>query len=86
MALINPKHEINLKISFEIDEEEAQALNVLSQYGDEAFVKAFAEKLSPESMRLHNKGLRKFLKSCRETIPNILEKTEQARRTFRNHK
>jgi hypothetical protein len=83
MALINAKHDLQLKVTFEISEEEAQALNVISQYGDEAFIKAFAEKLSPESMRLHNKGLRKFLKSCRESIPRILEQTEMARKTFK---
>ena len=83
MALINSRHSIHLKFSFEIDEEEAQALNAISQYGDDAFIKAFAEKLSPESMRLHQKGLRKFLKSCRESIPHVLEKTESARREFK---
>ena len=69
---ISPNVKINCKIVFEINEEEARALEALSGYGEDAFIEAFYEKLGKHYMLSHEAALRSFLKGIRETFPNIL--------------
>lgn len=45
MATITQKPQVTLELHFKIDEAEALALDALVGYGDDAFIKAFKEKL-----------------------------------------
>lgn len=45
MAKIVGKANVDLRMFFEVDEIEARALDALSGYGDDAFIKVFYEHL-----------------------------------------
>ena len=79
MAKANGKPVVTVTVAFEIDEEEARALDALSGYGDEAFVKAFYEKLGQAYMRDHEQGLRRFLKTIRDVVTPAMSQADKAR-------
>lgn len=80
---VNPK--LDISISFTINEEEARALDALSGYGDDAFIKVFKEKLGETYMKNHEQGLRSFLRSIRTIVSGGLATLEQARQLFREY-
>lgn len=82
-ATVNPK--LDISISFTINEEEARALDALSGYGDDAFIKAFKEKLGEAYMKNHEQGLRSFLRSIRAIVSGGLATLEQSRQLFREY-
>lgn len=65
MATITGKPNIDLRVTITIDEAEARALDALVGYGDDAFIKAFKEKLGECYIRDHEVGLRKFFQDIR---------------------
>lgn len=73
---------VELKLTFELDEVEARALDALAGYGDDAFVKAFYELLGKHYMQEHESGLRSFLKSIRQSVPGHLVRIDNARKAF----
>ena len=79
MARITQKTTLDLCITFSVNEEEARALEALAGYGDDAFIKAFYEKLGSHYMSRHEQGLREFLCSIRAIIPKELYKINRAR-------
>lgn len=83
MVKINEKIDVSLKLTFEVSEPEARALEAMAGYGDDAFVKAFYDKLGKAYMDKHEAGLRAFLKSMRETLPNILFRVDEARKAIK---
>jgi hypothetical protein len=82
MAKLTAQPKIELKLRFDIDEEEARALDALAGYGDDAFINVFYEKLGAAYMRDHEDGLRRFLKSVSEFVPGYLSKVNEARKVF----
>ena len=79
MVVVHGTADVQLQLKFEVNESEARALDALCGYGDDAFVCAFYEKLGKAYMEKHEGGLRSFLKSCRQTLPGILSKVDDAR-------
>ena len=86
MARIIGSAKLDLVLTFTISESEARALDGLAGYGDDAFITAFYERLGKSYMRDHEQGLRLFLKSIREFIPNQLRLIDDARKTLAGEK
>ena len=82
MASITPKPTINVDVQFVIDEVEARALDAMAEYGDDAFVEVFYEKLGKAYMQKHEQGLRRFLNSIRSQMPGVLGRIDSARKAF----
>lgn len=82
MAEIIGRPNVNLDLTFRINEAEARALDDLAGYGDDAFIAAFYEKLGKAYMEKHEAGLRSFLCSVRKFIPGELSKLDRARQAF----
>lgn len=82
MAQICNSTDINLKVTFVVNEAEARALDALVGYGDDAFVKVFYEKLGQAYMAPNEAGLRSFFKSIRSEMPGILTRLDKARESF----
>ncbi len=82
MAEIIGRPNVNLDLTFRINEAEARALYDLAGYGDDAFIKVFYEKLGKCYMEKHEAGLRSFLCSVRNFLPSELSKLDQARQAF----
>ena len=82
MAIITQKPEIKLEAHFKVDESEIRALDGLVGYGDDAFIKQFYDFLGKSYLEPHEQGLRKFFKSIRDQIPQMLGKINDARRVF----
>ncbi len=83
MAKITGIPTVRLAITFELNEAEARALDALSGYGDDAFIKVFYESLGKSYMQDHEAGLRTFLVTIREVLPGILARADKARKSFR---
>lgn len=77
-ASVNPI--ITVVVRFEINEQEARALDALAGYGDDAFIEAFYEKLGKVYMQKHEAGLREFLKSIRTVVGPAISKVDTARK------
>ncbi len=82
MAKVTEQPNVELKLTFTINEGEARALDALAGYGDDAFIKHFYDKLGKAYMESHEKGLREFLKTCREFLPSSLSRLDNARKGF----
>lgn len=83
MAKITQKTTLDLCITFSVNESEARALEALAGYGDDAFIKAFYEKLGKYYMRDHEQGLREFLRSIRQIVPGELSRIDRAREALK---
>lgn len=82
MAEIIGVPNVNLDLTFRINEAEARALYDLAGYGADEFIKAFYEFLGKSYMVKHEAGLRSFLSSVRKFIPGELSKLDEARQAF----
>jgi hypothetical protein len=82
MAKITGIPAIEITTTFTVSESELRALEALAGYGDDAFITHFYEKLGKAYMLKHEAGLREFLKSIRNTVGPILNRTDQARKIF----
>ncbi len=79
---IEAKPNIDLRVTLSINEVEARALDALTGYGHDEFIKAFYQFLGQHYMAPHEAGLRSFLASIRDTLPVILANTDTARKAF----
>lgn len=82
MASIAAKPTIELEVLIKLKEEEVRALDALTGYNDDAFIKTFYEHLGRHYMEPHEQGLRTFFKSIRDIVPGIIHKTDEARKLF----
>ncbi len=82
MAKFVQSAKVELNLVLGVGEDEARALDALAGYGDDAFIKAFYEKLGSAYMEKHEKGLRSFLVSLRRDLPSILSSAGTARAAF----
>lgn len=85
MAKVTQQPNVELSLTFTINEGEARALDALAGYGDDAFIKVFYDnydKLGQAYMRDHEKSLREFLTTCREFLPPALSRLDNARKGF----
>ncbi len=84
MAKLINKSTLHIDISFSVTESEARALEALSGYGDDAFIKHFYEFLGEAYMKPHEQGLRDFLSTIRYVLSPELSIIDDARRFLRN--
>ena len=76
----------NTKIDFELvlglNEEEARALDALTGYDVDSFLRVFYEKMSTHYMKPHEAGLRTLFASVRKIVPTYLTRVDAARKEF----
>lgn len=82
MAKIVQRANVDLSLTFTVNESEARALDAMTGYGADAFVTAFYEHLGESYMKKHEAGLRSFLKAIRDEVPFILCRVDKAREAF----
>lgn len=82
MAEIKQHGHVTAEMTIKISEAEARALDALSGYGDDAFIKHFKENLGTAYMRDHEAGLREFLSSVRGCVSGFLSRIDKARAAF----
>ncbi len=82
MAKILGTGHVNVTATMEFSEPELRALDALVGYGDDAFIKVFYEHLGKSYMQQHEAGLRTLFMSIRSEVPNILSRTDAARKAF----
>lgn len=73
---------LNVKATFELDEEELRAMEALSGYGNDAFIKVFYQHLGEAYMKKHEDGLRRVLDMFCKTTPSVLHMVDKARRAL----
>jgi len=83
MAKVEGRPTVKLEIVLVLTEEEAGALDALSGYGPENFLKVFYKELGKSYLEEYENGLRSLFKSVRELVSPHLESAEKARKTFR---
>lgn len=86
MAETYVRAELDVKVTFTIDEEEARALDALAGYGEDAFVKAFYQVLGKDYMTEHEYGLRRFLGSIRSVVNPAISLVDQAKNLVKAEK
>jgi hypothetical protein len=82
MAKLTQRPTVQVEAVLTVNEAELRALDALAGYGDDAFIRAFYEKLGEAYMREHENGLREFLKTIRSLAPSILNRADAARAAF----
>lgn len=86
MAKLALKPTVSMEMLVSLDEEEVRALDALTGYGDDAFIKVFYEKLGSSYMRDHEQGLRRFFQTIRQIVPGYLNDMNKARQVFNHEK
>jgi hypothetical protein len=79
MATLIGKPQIGVTATFELNEEELRAMEALAGYGEDAFIKAFYEKLGKAYMERHEAGLRRVLTMFRLNAGRVLHMVDSAR-------
>lgn len=80
MAQVIHRATIEFSSVLTITEGEMRALDALVGYGDDAFLKAFQEKLGEAYLRDHEGGLRSFFAAVRDQVLPALHDIDTARR------
>lgn len=76
----NPK--LDVTITLKLSESEALALDAISGYDIETFIRTFYEKLGSPYLQPHEDGLRSLFGSVRRLMPSILRRMAKARQIF----
>ena len=82
MAKITEQPNVDMKLTFTINEDEARALDALVGYGDDAFIRVFKENLGAAYIENHEAGLRTFFQDVRTFVPPALSRLDRARKAF----
>lgn len=82
MANIAERPKVYLSITLELDEKETRALEALTGYGTDEFLKAFYKDLGRSYLEPWEHGLRSLFASIRADIPPLLARAEKARAVF----
>lgn len=83
MAKIVHGAKVEMTLTFTVNESEARALDALTGYSDEAFLRVFYEHLGTHYMKPHETGLLSLFASIRESIPAYLRRADNARKAFK---
>ncbi len=73
---------IEFAMTLELSEEEARALEALTKYGTESFLKMFYSKLGSHYLKPHEDGLKSLFQTIPKEIPPHLLKLDAARKVF----
>lgn len=77
------KAEVKLEVTLVLGEEEARALNAMTQYGAEAFLRCLSQGLSQAMVHSHGTGFRSFYDAVLSIGP-MLDRARAARDAFKN--
>lgn len=86
MAKFKSTGRVEFEMVFTITESEARALDALSGYGSDAFMKFFYEHMGKYYMEPHDAGMRSFLDSIRGTVSGHIAQCDAARAAFTGQK
>ncbi len=82
MARIEQLPVVVLEVRLVLTESEARALDGLTSYSMDEFLKCFYQNMGRHYLEPHEAGLRSLFKSVRSIIPGLLERVDKARETF----
>ena len=83
MAKFKSGSTIDFTLWMNLDEEEAMALEAITSYGIEAFLKKFYNEMGRHYLKPHEEGLRSLFKTVREEIPKHIRNADAARKLFK---
>jgi hypothetical protein len=73
---------VEINITLTLTEVEARALQAMTVYGHEPFLKGFYNKLGRSYMQPHEKGVITLFETIKKEIPKHLAKADEAREAF----
>lgn len=73
---------VNVSACIRLSEQELSALDAISGYGTDEFLKVFYEKMGESYLRPHEDGIRTLFATIRSEVPAILTKAEVSRKAF----
>jgi hypothetical protein len=79
---IEQRPKVELELVLTISEGEARALDALSGYNIDTFIKTFYEQLGKHYMTPHEQSLRKFLETIHKEVPQYLGRLDDAKKAF----
>lgn len=82
MAKIAHQSTVTLEVTLSLTESEARALEALTGYDVESFLKSFYSNMGRHYLEPNESGLRSLFKSVRELIPPQLARVDEARKIF----
>lgn len=85
MARIGCKPTISARITIELSEDEAYALDAIVGYGADSFLKVFYEHMGEHYLKPHEAGLRSLFESVRTgdaRVMGFLNAASEARKLF----
>lgn len=80
MAQINGCPSLKFSFTLELDEEEAKALEALTKYGTDEFIRFFYERLGRECLQKYEPGLRRLFSVAKQQLPPWFKKIEDFRK------
>lgn len=85
MAMYKTTTKIEATATITFGESELRALDAMTGYGVEAFLKVFYEKLGKAYMQPHEQGLRDLFATIGPPVGEALRETDQIRKTLQKH-
>jgi len=77
---LTSKPQIKLEVNLTLDEDECLALDAIIGYGADKFLDVFYTHLGKSYLQPHEKGVRSLFTGLKETLPEALNKIENARK------
>ncbi|WP_310643440.1 hypothetical protein [Limnohabitans sp.] len=82
MSRLTQRPTLNLEVSIKLTESEVRALDALSGYGADAFLKVFYAQMGRHYMEPHESGLRSLFDTIRTELPPIMKRMRAAKQAF----
>lgn len=79
MTKVDAKVSIDTTVHLVLNEQEAAALDALSCYGIDSFLRVFYKELGETYMKPHESGLRSLFSSIQDQIPSVLREVDECR-------
>lgn len=73
---------VNVSACIRLTEQELSALDAISGYGTDEFLKVFYDRMGEAYLRPHEAGLRTLFATIRTEVPAILARAEASRKAF----
>lgn len=79
MLKIDSSVDLEMSVHIVLNEKEARALEALSGYGEDAFLRVFYKELGEAYLKPHEEGIRSLFRSIRQYIPPVLSEMNECR-------
>lgn len=83
MAKITPTSKIELSATITFNEQELRALEAITSYGHESFLRVFYTHMGTTYLAPYEKGIIELFESIRNQAPPILNKLKMAQEAFK---